>query len=57
MAIAEMSKMTLLGKIEERDVLLNALQRTGAVQVFSCEENEEAPFLRLPDSEAQKEAE
>jgi len=56
MAIAEMSKMTILGKIAERDGLLNALQRTGAVQVLSCEDNENAAFLRLPNTDTAKES-
>ena len=56
MAIAEMSTLTLLGKQEERDRLLNALQRTGAVQVFACEDNEAAPFLQLPATDTAKDA-
>ena len=56
MAIAEMSRMTLLGLEGERDGLLNALQRTGAVQVYACEPNEAADFLHLPATDTAREA-
>ena len=56
MAVAEMSRMTLLGLNAERDLLLNALQRTGAVQVFSCEDREDVSHLILPASDTAREA-
>ena len=56
MAVAEMSKMTLLGLNAERDSLLNTLQRTGAVQVFSCEDREDVSRLQLPPSDTAREA-
>lgn len=57
MAVAEMSRMTLLGKNSERDRLLNALQRTGAVQVFSCEDTPMAERLALPATDTVKQVE
>lgn len=54
MAVAEMSRMTLLGKSAERDSLLNALQRTGAAQVFACEETPAADRLQLPPTDTAK---
>lgn len=56
MAIAEMSRMTLLGLTAERDCLLNALQRTGAVQVFSCEDREDVSRLQMSPSDTARES-
>lgn len=56
MAVAEMSHVTFLGLTAERDRLLNALQRTGAAQVFACAEREDVPFLSLPATDTARTA-
>ena len=43
MAIAEMSRMTLVGLKSDKNEILDALQRTGAAQITPSEEYELAP--------------
>ena len=40
MAVAEMSKLRLIGLTQDKDRLLNSLQRTGAVQITTSREIE-----------------
>lgn len=56
MAIAEMSLMSFLGLESERDVLLDALQRTGAAQLCECKDDIDAsvPALLSTDTDSER---
>ena len=40
MAVAEMSKLRLIGLLDEKDLLLNSLQKTGAVQITATRQTD-----------------
>ena len=42
MAVAEMSKLRLVGLLDDKDRLLNSLQKTGAVQITATRQTEGA---------------
>ena len=54
MAIAEMQKLNLVALSYDRDGILNALQRTGAVEVTlpSEVENTTVPIVNLEEGQA-----
>ena len=49
MAIVEMSKLKLIGISYERERILNALHRTGAVELRETEEIEDTRFFANAD--------
>ena len=53
MAIAEMSRLTLVGLICDRDNILEAVQRTGAVQIIGAEEREMEQAAKVNPSETE----
>lgn len=53
MAIAEMSRLTLVGLICDRDNILEAVQRTGAVQIIGAEEREMEQAAKANPSETE----